>query len=189
MEEKVSISFPLATGSTYDFSLDPLFAEIEPAESSYKIFSTKIEVKLKKKYGGQKWGDLEGKAAEDTVETQPTPTEKKESTPLYPSSSKSGSKDWDKVAAELSKKEKKGKDKESGDGPDFDDSDTEGDPVNHFFKKLYKDADPDTRRAMMKSYIESNGTALSTNWGEVSKGKVETSPPGKPFTFNCRSEC
>ena len=30
---------------------------------------------------------------------------------------------------------------------------------------------------MMKSYTESNGTALSTNWEEVSKGKVETSPP------------
>ena len=57
------------------------------------------------------------------------------------------------------------------------DYDDEGDPVNGFFKKLYKDADPDTRRAMMKSYQESNGTALSTNWAEVGKGKVETSPP------------
>jgi suppressor of G2 allele of SKP1 len=37
---------------------------------------------------------------------------------------------------------------------------------------------------MMKSYIESNGTALSTNWSEVGKGKVETSPPGK--FFGCR---
>ena len=30
---------------------------------------------------------------------------------------------------------------------------------------------------MMKSYTESNGTSLSTNWEEVSKGKVETLPP------------
>ncbi|RMZ79769.1 hypothetical protein DV738_g3247, partial [Chaetothyriales sp. CBS 135597] len=30
-----------------------------------------------------------------------------------------------------------------------------------------KKAAPDTRRAMMKSFQESNGTALSTNWGEV----------------------
>lgn len=29
----------------------------------------------------------------------------------------------------------------------------------------------------MKSYIESNGTTLSTNWAEVSKGKVEGKAP------------
>jgi len=29
----------------------------------------------------------------------------------------------------------------------------------------------------MKSYVESNGTALSTNWKEVGAGKVETKPP------------
>lgn len=33
------------------------------------------------------------------------------------------------------------------------------------------------RRAMMKSFTESNGTSLSTNWDEVGKGKVETVPP------------
>jgi suppressor of G2 allele of SKP1 len=38
-----------------------------------------------------------------------------------------------------------------------------------FFKGLYKDADEDMRRAMMKSYIESKGTALSTNWTDVGK--------------------
>ena len=31
--------------------------------------------------------------------------------------------------------------------------------------------------AMMKSYQESNGTALSTSWDEVKKGRVETKPP------------
>jgi suppressor of G2 allele of SKP1 len=30
---------------------------------------------------------------------------------------------------------------------------------------------------MMKSFVESNGTCLSTNWNEVSQGKVETKPP------------
>lgn len=51
-----------------------------------------------------------------------------------------------------------------------------GDP-QAFFEKIYKDADPDAQRAMMKSFIESNGTTLSTNWAEVSKGKVEITPP------------
>lgn len=49
--------------------------------------------------------------------------------------------------------------------------------LQDFFQKLYADADDDTRRAMMKSYQESGGTHLSTNWGEVSKARVETKPP------------
>jgi len=53
------------------------------------------------------------------------------------------------------------------------DSDLGGDPVDGFFKKLYAGADDDTRRAMIKSFTESNGTSLSTNWGEVGKGKVQ----------------
>ena len=49
--------------------------------------------------------------------------------------------------------------------------------VNEFFQKLFKDADEDTKRAMLKSYQESGGTTLSTNWEEVSKGKVDVKPP------------
>jgi suppressor of G2 allele of SKP1 len=30
---------------------------------------------------------------------------------------------------------------------------------------------------MMKSYQESGGTSLSTNWSEVGKGKMETKAP------------
>lgn len=118
---------------------------------------------------GKKWADLEGTAEKDS-----TPAPKATNKPVYPSSSKTGPKDWDKVAKEIGK-EGKGKGVEDEEN----DSDDGGDPVNSFFKKLYKDADEDTRRAMMKSYIESNGTALSTNWSEVGQGKVETSPPGK----------
>jgi suppressor of G2 allele of SKP1 len=37
--------------------------------------------------------------------------------------------------------------------------------------------DEDTRRAMMKSFVESNGTVLSTNWKEVGEKPVEFKHP------------
>ncbi|KAI5780293.1 SGS domain-containing protein [Peziza echinospora] len=178
-EHSISISFPLPNNSDFTYDLDPLFAPINPAASSFSVLSTKIELKLAKVNTGQKWAALEGvaqpkgkdKEEEDVVDSPKAPTSpSRTQPPTYPTSSKKGPKNWDKVADELSKKP-------GATGEEEADDDDESDPVNSFFKKLYKDADPDTRRAMMKSYIESNGTALSTNWGEVGKGKVETSPP------------
>lgn len=170
------------------------------AHSSYDIKSTKIEIKLRKQTSGQKWPTLEGALPVEEKKDSNKPQQEPSALPLrsdpitlagniaghapsYPTSSKTGPKNWDKLADDLTKKRPKEEKKENedngaveADADDFD-YDDEGDPVNSFFKKLYKDADPDTRRAMMKSYQESNGTALSTNWAEVGKGKVETSPP------------
>ncbi len=78
--------------------------------------------------------------------------------PQYPSSSKSGPKDWDKLG-------------------EAEDDDEANQDVNFFFKKLYAGATPEQQRAMMKSFTESNGTSLSTNWDDVKQGKVETIPP------------
>lgn len=72
--------------------------------------------------------------------------------------------DWDKVDAEIKSMESSG---------DLD----HGDPLNNFFKKIFSQGDEDQRRAMMKSFVESNGTVLSTNWSEVGAKKVECSPP------------
>lgn len=139
----------------------PLFAKIKPAESSYKVFSTKVEIILQKAIPGRKWSDIEGdestlhdSSAErlDNVMVAKTG----EQGPVYPTSSRNGPKDWDKID-------------DTDEGEDQD--------VNSFFQKLYKDADPDTRKAMMKSYQESNGTSLSTNWADVKKAPVATQPP------------
>lgn len=86
------------------------------------------------------------------AEAKPTTT-----SPSYPTSSRTGAKNWDKVLQEENVDEKES--------------------VNDFFKHLYKDATDDQRRAMMKSFTESNGTSLSTNWADVKDGKVETVPP------------
>ncbi|KAL9609211.1 MAG: hypothetical protein Q9167_006009 [Letrouitia subvulpina] len=190
----LSISFPLSTGADFDLSFDPLHANIDPTKSSHKIMSVKAEFILKKATPGDQWPSLEGtekniaiggtdasgepiKAAASQFHSTPNIA------PVYPTSSKSGPKNWDKLASDLTKKPKKSKEK-GKDREDANDNDEGGfddyegaDPVNGFFQSIYKNADPDTRRAMMKSFTESNGTALSTNWSEVGKGKVETSPP------------
>ncbi|XXH00863.1 endodeoxyribonuclease [Hypoxylon texense] len=94
----------------------------------------------------------------------PTPTSaqadsgKTGSAPAYPTSSKKGAVNWDKLE-------------------DEDDEDAKDGDVNSFFQKLYKDADENTKRAMMKSYIESNGTSLSTSWDEAREKTYKTQPP------------
>jgi suppressor of G2 allele of SKP1 len=170
-ERTMSITFPTASsGSTYDLTLDPLFAAIKPGNCITRILPTKVEIILSKATPGQKWHALESSEpvvtdASAASSSNPDSTKPAVSTtappsttgPVYPTSSKSGPKNWDNIAG--------------GDDEDEDDG------ANSFFKKLYKDAGPEVQRAMMKSYTESNGTSLSTNWKEVSKGKVETLPP------------
>ncbi|KAJ5145858.1 uncharacterized protein N7515_000422 [Penicillium bovifimosum] len=171
-ETSASLQFPLPSGSEYDFTLDPLHANIIPSESKVAVMSTKIEVTLRKKTAGQKWNKLEssGTAPTTTTDRPAAPKAPAPAVPSYPTSSRHGAKDWDKLASSLA--DKKGK----GSGTVDDLSDEEGDAVDGFFKKLYANADPETRRAMIKSYTESQGTSLSTNWSEVAKGKVEPHP-------------
>ncbi|CAF9937154.1 hypothetical protein IMSHALPRED_011035 [Imshaugia aleurites] len=184
----LDVSFPLPTGSDFNLSLDPLFAAIDPSASSYKIMSTKAEFTLTKSTPGEKWANIEGAQpigaeensadGDDSVKRAVLSDKSNNAGPVYPTSSKSGPKNWDKVVNDLSKKPKKdAKEGEEDPSEDAGIEDEEGDPTTNFFKMLYKGADPDTQKAMMKSYQESNGTALSTNWADVSKGKVETSPP------------
>ncbi|KAK4164432.1 SGS domain-containing protein, partial [Cladorrhinum sp. PSN259] len=146
-----------------------LGGEIVPSGCRFSVTPRKIELALEKAAIGSKWATwgtekigLTTPEGEVTTSISPAPapqstSAKPTSAPAYPTSSKKGPKDWDKL------------------GDDEDDS-SKAD-INSFFKTLYKDADPDQQRAMMKSFIESNGTALSTNWEDVGKRKVETAPP------------
>lgn len=167
-ERSLSIDFPLLSGSSYHMTLEPLFAAVNPEKCTSRVLPSKVEIVLAKATAGRKWANLEGsedledsKMADSVDEpnavTRAVLAEPKFGAPAYPTSSKKGPKDWDKITAD-------------------DDEASSGDP-NDFFKTIFKGASPDMQRAMMKSYTESNGTSLSTNWDEVSKGKVETLPP------------
>lgn len=166
--QKVFLQFSFLSGPEHEFTLDPLYAAIDPAESKVSVKSTKIEITLRKKTAGQKWNALEGSHYNPPpAQDAPAPAG-----PSYPTSSRHGTKDWDKVASSFTEKKSNGKSGDDGNAADVSD-DEGGDAVDGFFKKLYAGADPETRRAMIKSYTESQGTSLSTNWSEVAKGKVE----------------
>ncbi|GJJ77819.1 suppressor of G2 allele of SKP1 [Entomortierella parvispora] len=155
-EDALSVSVKMPTGADYSLELDPLSHKVVPSESKFEVLSTKIEIRLKKERFAIKWGALEGDDTNAGSMASVTA-----SAPAYPSSSKKA-KNWDALEKEAAKDE----DKADGDKA-----------LNQLFATIYKDADDDTKRAMMKSFTESNGTCLSTNWDEVGKGTVETRPP------------
>ncbi|OCL05480.1 SGS-domain-containing protein [Glonium stellatum] len=190
-KHSLSISFPIEETSTYEYSLDPLFAPVIPEKSTSTITASKIEITLKKATPSVKWHSLEGtkdaSAASSSEEKPQVPNfilnpKAQDNPPSYPTSSKTGPKDWDKVANELTAK----KPKKDGDNEDDDlDAGDGGDETTRFFKQLYQGADPDQRRAMMKSFSESGGTVLSTDWSNVGSKKIVPEPPegmeAKPY--------
>ncbi|SCU92891.1 LAMI_0E12464g1_1 [Lachancea mirantina] len=155
----LDVSFQTAsTGSEFQYSTD-LFHPVNPAAVTTSVFSKKIEISLQKETK-QQWKQLERSEETPNVITNTVRTEsvtQNVSGLRYPTSSKKTI-DWSKFEID-------------------DDTQEQENSADAFFQQLYANADPDTRRAMMKSYVESNGTALNTNWTEVSEKTVETRPP------------
>lgn len=145
----VEFEFKTDSGSDYVYELDNLAGEIDPKKSSYTVFGSKLELVLVKVESGL-WKSLV--VSESASENKPSAAHS------YPSSSQKNV-DWGKIDEELAKE----KEEEGGEMA--------------LFQEIFKNADPDTRRAMQKSYVESAGTALSTNWKEVSQKTYDIDPP------------
>ncbi|CAK0813506.1 unnamed protein product [Prorocentrum cordatum] len=121
----------------------------------------KVEVKLAKKDVGLHWKDLEiQEAPEELPACQPDQ-------PAYPTSNRAR-RDWSQIDRDIDAELKAEK-------PEGDEA------LRGGRKEIYDRADPETRRAMNKSYQTSGGTVLSTNWGEVARadyeGKDRPTPP------------
>jgi len=201
--ESVSLVIKLDNGNECQLHFD-LCDKILPDESSFEILSTKIEIKLKKLVpnrwltleknqsgegiGTTSWGavvmdknrlttpiskpltnlptTINNNNIINTSSTTTTTTSSSNTTDpttnsvkFYPSSK--GKKNWDKITKETYEEEK-----------------IEGEEaLNKVFQDIYSGASDDQKRAMMKSFSESGGTVLSTNWDEVGKKKVTGSSP------------
>ncbi|KAF5772295.1 putative CS domain, SGS domain, HSP20-like chaperone, tetratricopeptide repeat-containing [Helianthus annuus] len=157
-EQILSVSIDVPGEEKYVFQ-PRLFGKIVPANCKYNILSTKIEIRLAK-VEPIHWTSLEFN--NNIVVARSSIVSTGNRRPVYPSSKPT--KDWDKLEAQVKKEEK--------------DEKLDGDAaLNKFFREIYSDADEDTRRAMSKSFVESNGTVLSTNWKEVGAKEVEGTPP------------
>ncbi|KAI0348599.1 SGS-domain-containing protein [Trametopsis cervina] len=146
-------------------SLEPLKGQIDTEKSDYTVGKVKVEVRLVKAVPGR-WGGLVGDSPDPLSTFTPTPsTSTSETAPR-----RIARKNWDGITTEILSSEKP---LSSEQDPNVGGDST----VNEFFQKIFADADEDTRRAMMKSYQESGGTSLSTNWEEVKKSRMEVKPP------------
>ncbi|KAH0941694.1 hypothetical protein HID58_001331 [Brassica napus] len=148
-------------GEEEAYHLQPrLFGKIVPEKCRYEVLSTKVEIRLAKAEIIT-WASLEH-AKVPAVLPKPNVLSEVSVRPAYPSSKKV--KDWDKLEAEVKKQEN--------------DEKLEGDAaLDKSLREMYSNADEDMRRAMSKSFVESNGTVLSTNWKEVGAKTIESTPP------------
>jgi len=161
-ETSLSVSAQLpGSGSEYSLELD-LAHPVLPLQSSYKVMSTKIEIKLKKAEG-VRWAQLEGDGAAPLPGGSLPPAAASSTAPPPVKGPYASGRDWGAIEKAL---KEEGDEKKEGEAA-----------LNEMFQKIYADASDDVKRAMNKSFQESGGTVLSTNWNEIGKEKTEVKPP------------
>ncbi|KAI9509083.1 SGS-domain-containing protein [Russula earlei] len=145
--------------------LQPLKGQIDPDKSSFIVGKVKVEIRLVKAAQGR-WGGLVGDAPDPLANSSSGSPPAKKAGSTLPQARKN----WDRVTKTILESETA---KTSTDDPNVSGDST----LNEFFQNLFTNSDDDTKRAMMKSFQESGGTALSTNWDDVKKAPVPIKPP------------
>ncbi|XP_036413103.1 protein SGT1 homolog [Colossoma macropomum] len=154
-EKELRADVKLPSGEDYCLHIH-LLHPVVPEQSTYRILSTKVEIKMKKTEA-IRWEKLEGEGTLSNMKHfAPSPNQ-------YPSSSHYTRK-WDKLVGDIKEEEKN--------------ENLEGDAaLNKLFQQIYSDGSDEVKRAMNKSFMESGGTVLSTNWSDVGRRKVDVNPP------------
>lgn len=125
------MSLTLKLSNHADFLLDlDLYADIVPDSSSFTIYASKVELKLKKLVSGLKWPQLTALQAAQETRTNVT---------SYPTSSRRP-KNWDSLAKSVDEDSKQ--EKQEGESA-----------LNALFQSIYANASDDAKKAMNKSYV------------------------------------
>lgn len=160
-ENTLNFTAKLSNSSDYSLELD-LAHKIVPNRSVFKVTSSKVEIKMQKEEG-IRWRNLQRDNEEAVKQFIPDSASDCSTVTKYPSSRQEKI-DWDKLVVDLKKEE--AEEKMEGE-----------DALNQLFQKIYSDGTDEVKKAMNKSFMESGGTVLSTNWKQVGNKKVDVKPP------------
>lgn len=165
---EVTLVMDAETNREYQHTCECLFAAVNFEDRTLNVRPMKVEISFPKVVSYH-WPTLEVKPDDVVVAAAAHPSATAAVTApqtakqlAYPNSK---GKDWSKVQLE-EKEPGEAEEKPSGDHA-----------LNELFKSIYGKGTDEQRRAMMKSFQESNGTVLSTNWEEVGSKKVTSEPP------------